>query len=151
MDFLWGTGTCLGSSTCCSHCFASPKLYIPKVVKQMCRIVGHSRSALSGTSVEHKSDKLHSIHDLVNFGETCCWAWVRMQQECKRHQSDCRGEVVEAETDSSLGTLGTYTVLTGHCYPGGSTMSPGATSARSRSSCVQMMPCILQHFLQVVA
>ena len=28
--------------------------------------------ALSGTLVEHKKDKLHSIHDFVNFGETCC-------------------------------------------------------------------------------
>ena len=28
--------------------------------------------ALSGTLVEYKKDKLHSIHDFVNFGETCC-------------------------------------------------------------------------------
>ena len=28
--------------------------------------------ALSGTLVEYKKDKLHSIHNFVNFGETCC-------------------------------------------------------------------------------
>ena len=72
------------------------------------RIVDHSVSALTGTSIEHKMDKLHSIHDVVNFGEHADGHECECNSSANDISQKSRGEDVEAETNTSLGVTGTF-------------------------------------------